>query len=125
MDLSEWKIILDEFLMWVTLYRKNPIVTVMNKRSLFFIIVVGYCDGSFDSFCIVGFDRIVTRCSTFHCFTVTSPSCGFILKYCHLHDFGKYCLCVICSCDFVVRYRLHAICSHMSPLRDQTVRFLH
>jgi hypothetical protein len=94
MDLSEWKIILDEF------------------------THVGYIVHSFDSFCIVGFNRIVTRCSTLHCFTVTSPSCGFILKYCHLHDFGKYCLCVICSCDFVVRYRLHAICSHMSPLRD-------
>jgi hypothetical protein len=63
------------------------IVTVMNKRSLVFIVVVGYCDGSFDSFCVIGFDQIVTRCSMLHCFAVTSPSCGFVLN---LRDFGKY-----------------------------------
>jgi hypothetical protein len=62
----------------------------MNKRSLVFVVVVGYCDGSFDSFCGIGFDQIVTRCSMLHCFAVTSPSCGFVPKYSRLHDFGKY-----------------------------------
>jgi hypothetical protein len=35
-----------------------------------------------------------------------------------LRNFGKYFLCAICSCDFVVRYRLFAICSDMSPSHD-------
>jgi hypothetical protein len=91
---------------------------VMNKRSLFFIIVVGYCNDSFDSFCIIGFDQIVARCSMLHCFAAMSPLCGSVLKYCHFHDFGRYHLHAICSCYFVVRYRLRAICLDMSSLRD-------
>jgi hypothetical protein len=82
----------------------------MNKRLLVFIVVVGYCDGSFDSFCVIGFDRIVARSSILHCFAVMSPSCGFVPKYSLLCNFGKYHLCAI-----LLRYRLR---SDMSPLRD-------
>jgi hypothetical protein len=80
----------------------------MNKRALFFIVVIWYCDGSFDSFCIIIFDRVVLRCSTLHCF-LTRRLHAVSSEILPLHDFiVRQRLRVIYSCDFVRRCRLRA-----------------
>jgi hypothetical protein len=79
----------------------------MNKIALFFIVVTWYCDGSFDSFCIVGFNRVVMRCSMLHYFSVMLSSCGFIPNI----AFARFYCKVSPSCDFVRR-----CCLRVNPL---------
>jgi hypothetical protein len=57
----------------------------MNKRALLFIVVVWYCDGSFDSFCFMQFHSEIL------------PLRDFIVRYLFR---------AICSCDFAQRCHL-------------------